>query len=370
MPGRLLVDNRGVAGRRIAFVYHRIAPETLGGAERFYAGLSRQYATEGDSPVLVSMQHWPGPRHETREGVLRVGVAAPGRGRVLPMVRWALALFFHLLRHEYDVVHVCCFPHLSVVAARLALRRRPLVVDWHEVLPRTTWTRRLGPLGLLGWLAQRLAIRATPVAVTYSALHAERLRAEGFRGRVEVVPEFLPDGVLPGDATRDPRRVLFAGRLVDEKHPEVVAPTVAALRRDDPAWHAVVLGSGPVPVAGEGVEVRGYVTDTALAAELRSAAVLLHPSEREGFGLAVLEALAYGLPVVVVAAPDNAAVELVTPDIGVVCPDARPETLAAAIASVTTPETYAAVARWWAAHRETYSVEACAARLTALHGTR
>jgi len=283
---------------------------------------------------------------------------------------------------QYDVVHCCCFPHVSVLACRLGLLAHPrtrLVVDWHEVLPRATWRRRLGALGDAGWAVQRLAVAATPVALTFSELHARRLRAEGYGGRVEVVPEFLPDGepVAPA-VTRDATRLVFAGRLVREKHPAVVPAVVAALRRTDPRWHAVVLGDGPetdavLAAAGaagvaDGVDVRGYVPPAELAAALGTATVLLHPSEREGFGLAVLEALAYGLPVVVVAAPDNAAVELVVPGVnGVVCADGGAESLAAAVLEVA--RLHAATEAWWAAHAGTYTLAGCAARLRAIHET-
>ncbi|MGO4276628.1 glycosyltransferase, partial [Paenibacillus sp. TAF58] len=44
---------------------------------------------------------------------------------------------------------------------------------------------------------------------------------------------------------------------------------------------------------------------------MASAAVLVNPSRREGFGLVVAEAAAAGTPSVVVAGEDNAAAELV-----------------------------------------------------------
>jgi len=62
---------------------------------------------------------------------------------------------------------------------------------------------------------------------------------------------------------------------------------------------------------------------------------LLHPSEREGYGLVVVEAAARGTPSVVVAAADNAAVELVEDGVnGVVAVSAAPADLAAAIVRV------------------------------------
>jgi glycosyltransferase involved in cell wall biosynthesis len=69
---------------------------------------------------------------------------------------------------------------------------------------------------------------------------------------------------------------------------------------------AVALG-----VAGQ-IEFRHDVAGhDELFALLKAGQVFAFPSEREGFGIAVLEALACGLPVVTTSAPDNLARHLV-----------------------------------------------------------
>jgi glycosyltransferase involved in cell wall biosynthesis len=52
---------------------------------------------------------------------------------------------------------------------------------------------------------------------------------------------------------------------------------------------------------GDRVHLLGFLTREDLLAELMAADVLLHPSEAEGFGIAVIEGMAAGLPVVVAA---------------------------------------------------------------------
>lgn len=67
---------------------------------------------------------------------------------------------------------------------------------------------------------------------------------------------------------------------------------------------------------------------------MAEAAAIVQPSEREGYGMVVVEAAAHGVPVVVVPAPDNAATELVdTGENGVIAADATPAALAAAMAA-------------------------------------
>ena len=76
----------------------------------------------------------------------------------------------------------------------------------------------------------------------------------------------------------------------------------------------------------------GFVDADEVAEAMATATCLLLPSVREGYGLVVVEAARLGTPSVVVAAPDNAAVELVDDGVnGVVAPDGSPEALAAAI---------------------------------------
>jgi glycosyltransferase involved in cell wall biosynthesis len=81
--------------------------------------------------------------------------------------------------------------------------------------------------------------------------------------------------------------------------------------------------------------VHGFVPAERVEQALSRALCLLLPSRREGYGMVVVEAAALGTPSVVVAAPDNAAADLVTDgENGFVAPSASPSDLAAAIERV------------------------------------
>jgi len=60
--------------------------------------------------------------------------------------------------------------------------------------------------------------------------------------------------------------------------------------------HRLVL-AGAGTRTWDGVETPGYLDDVALDALLRGAALLVHPSLYEGFGLVIVEAMARGIPV-------------------------------------------------------------------------
>ncbi|WFF03182.1 glycosyltransferase [Micromonospora sp. WMMD964] len=138
-------------------------------------------------------------------------------------------------------------------------------------------------------------------------------------GNVELVPlgvdldTFSPDRADPGLRARyaDPGELLVVhcARLSPEKRPELAVQALAELRRAGVPAVLVMAGDGPLRGAlarrAEGLPVTftGFLPDrAAVAALLASADVVLAPGPVETFGLAGLEALACGTPVVVNAA--------------------------------------------------------------------
>ena len=116
------------------------------------------------------------------------------------------------------------------------------------------------------------------------------------------------DTFAPPEA-RDPRggvlRLVHAGRLSREKSPHLAVGAAVALHRRGVAVHLDVYGTGPhraelVELAGGApVTFHGHVAGRrALAQHLGRADVALSVCPGETFGLAVLEALACGTPVV------------------------------------------------------------------------
>lgn len=371
---------------RVAFVYDHLYPFSVGGAERYYWTLSRALADQG--PVTqIAPRLWDGPRVRTEGGVEQVGLAGPVEGRYPAKLTFVLALLWHFLRHgrRYEVVHCAGFPAVALLATWLGLtphRRTRLVADWHEVLPRSTWHGRCGGIGELGWLAQKLAIHAGDAAVTYSRMHAGRLHAEGRAQGVALMPEFTPEAqTAVAEAGQREALVLFAGRLVAEKRADLVPAVVGELRRADPerGWRGVIFGSGEreeavraaVRAAGveDAVELAGFAPWEEVSRAMHRAAALVFPSRREGFGLAVLEATAHGLPAVLVEHPDNASTELIEEGVnGHVCAGPEPAELAAAVlALVGDPGIHAHTREWYERARQRFSVENAAREMGALH---
>jgi glycosyltransferase involved in cell wall biosynthesis len=83
------------------------------------------------------------------------------------------------------------------------------------------------------------------------------------------------------------------------------------------------------------VSAPGFVDAEVLEDALANALAFVLPSQREGYGLVVIESSAQGVPSVVVHGPDNAATELVDEGVnGTIAASANADDLAAAIVRV------------------------------------
>jgi glycosyltransferase involved in cell wall biosynthesis len=133
----------------------------------------------------------------------------------------------------------------------------------------------------------RAVLRRARAAVCPSNALADDAGRLGAR-EIAVIPSGvdLPPEVGP---EANPPEVLYAGRLSPEKG---VLELVEAAR----GLNLVVAGDGPL--RAQVPEALGFVPPEELARLYARAAVVACPSHREGFGVACLEAMAHGRPVV------------------------------------------------------------------------
>ena len=115
---------------------------------------------------------------------------------------------------------------------------------------------------------------------------------------VERLTEPDPDRSLARRSLGIPEKVAvygFVGRLVAQKAPDRLWRAWREVRRQDPDALLLVLGEGPVPDL-DGVKRLGFVDNVAAYLDACDALVLL--SRWEGLPLAILDAMARGVPVV------------------------------------------------------------------------
>lgn len=335
---------------RVAIAYDCLYPVDTGGGERVYRRMAELLAERGNSVHYVT--RWG--RDAGDGATFRVvGVWSgeiaddDGRRTVASALGFAVALFryFARHRHDYDLAIVAALPVLNVLAVRLALlgASTVLVTDWLEIWPWRKWRQYSGTIvGTVAFVLQSVGVCIGRIQTVNSVFTMRRLQK--YRKRAEPIVLGLVD--LAGESAHPTEEsspiVLFVGRHIADKRLDALPAALAVARERVPCLNAIVVGSGPetdavrraASAAGviSNIRFAGHVTADELDRLFASAGVLVNPSAREGFGLVVAEAAAYGTPSVVIAGEDNAATELVVDgQNGFVAASAAPEVLGESI---------------------------------------
>jgi len=299
-----------------------------GGVEKRIREVSVRLADRGHDVHVYGMRCWDGPAVIERDGVTLHGVCpgealyADGRRTVAQALRFGKAVLRPLLASGADVVDCQNFPYFPCFAAKAASVRRgfPLVVTWHEVWG-DYWYDYLGRRGVFGKAVERLAAGLTDHHIAVSPSTARALAGLGVAGPVPVVPNGIDlsriAAVPPAAEEWD---VIFTGRLIRDKNVDVLLRALVPVREEVPDLRALVVGDGPERPAlerlardlGLAVTFAGFLPDyDSVIAAMKASRVFVLPSTREGFGIAALEAMACGVPVVTADHPGNAAGDLV-----------------------------------------------------------
>jgi glycosyltransferase involved in cell wall biosynthesis len=268
----------------------------------------------------------------------------------------------------------------AVLAAALLRRRTPLLAVHHDLMPRARGERGGdAPVWPASWPADPAAAAAAALrGGARAALRAASRRADGVAAASAAIaadlglpdvtvlhPGVALEAFTPVPAPGGPPHALVLGALVPWKRPEL-ALDVAALMPD----LRVTIAGVPLPGddgryaaalrerASDRVTFAGHVdAREALAA----AHVLLHCADAEPYGLALVEALACGRPVV---APDAAGPrEIVAGGAGRLYPPGDARAAAAALRDVLADPAAPAAARRRA--EAEFDVDASTRRLAA-----
>ena len=340
---------------RIVFISHYALPH-LGGIEAAIDGLARELAGRGHEVVHVASAALRDGEHAQTEAapgyrVVRIPALNHAEERLgVPYPIFSPKLVPALSRElaGADVVHAHGYLYMGSVAALGLARARRMPAA--RVLTEH--------VGRVGYDSPPVDLAERAAAATLGRLSvrlAEAIVTLNEKVRTELAPlaagrrlEWIGNGVDPGRyrpaapeerrALRerlgwdDRPRALFVGRLVAKKG---VALALAAAAESDA--ELVIVGPGRLPAAEAGVTFMGPQPQERVAELYRAADVFVLPSRGEGFPVTAQEALASGLPVVLLDDPSYAPyVNGAAAAVRLVAPSA--EAIAGAIRSLTESE--------------------------------
>jgi glycosyltransferase involved in cell wall biosynthesis len=255
---------------------------------------------------------------------------------------WRLALLLRTLKP--DLVHINAghyWPDLTTAAVRLAVRRYVWTVHIQPPPPTSP--------GASQWhRALRTVLRAGAVVTAVSRAVAQGLKGLEPSCSVRVVyngidlSHFRPAKRTEAGVPNTRVRFGFCGRLHRGKGADTVVR--AAQLMDTSLACFTIAGDGPqraeleAEVARLGLQDRfhflGYVHD--VPSFLHSLDAFVFPSASEGFGYALVEALACGLPCI--ASNVGGIPEILGEDGGIMVPPDDPQALAEAMLKMMDPE--------------------------------
>jgi len=224
-------------------------------------------------------------------------VAMPG----YPEIRLALPtpaqIAQEIERRVPDFIHVATEGPLGILARRYCMKRgRKFTTSYHTRFPEYLSARLPVPTWPIAAMLRRFHSTAAATMISTETL-AQELAAQGYGNLLRWSRGVDAELFHPGKAQRLalPRpRFLYAGRVAVEKNLD------AFLSLDLPGTK-LIAGDGPARAALEqrypAARFLGALQGEALAEVFASADAFVFPSLTDTFGVVLLEALAFGVPV-------------------------------------------------------------------------
>lgn len=275
----------------------------FGAAESYAISLAKGFAGRGHDVLLVYAP-------EIMRPVLDKIDASQVRSFKLPVNRIARYRAARRILRDFapHVVHVNTVLSIVMLAARRSrIDGRVMTEHVLPLQPHYNWR---------GSLMSRLARQSTRLLIVFSRANA--IVAQSIWRDVAI--RVIPPSVNVDDKPRTPPTelrtsrgisVVAISRLSPEKRIDVLLRATARLASSGQIREVVIVGEGPersrlVALSAElniskFVRWTGYLSDVTSA--LDQADVFIHCSEREGFGVAILEAMARGIPAIVTDLP-------------------------------------------------------------------
>ena len=181
-------------------------------------------------------------------------------------------------------------------------------------------------MGIFGILLQEMALLFSKNIVVPSVDVAADLERRLFSRKSTVIANGVKsslhlrkiDLTLPKDPSIN---LLYVGRLIKHKNCDFLVDIMELASGHSKNWKLTIIGIGPFETRlrelvreknlEECIKLKSNVSEIELMEHYSTSDVFVFPSQREGYGISVAEAISHKLPVIVYDCPENAATSLV-----------------------------------------------------------
>lgn len=225
--------------------------------------------------------------------------------------------------YKPDIIHAHDFT-ASVVSAVVA-RKNPIINHLHNNCP---WLKKYS-LKTFAYLGA--AIRANKILTVSNSVMDEYVFGRFLEKKTKVIGNPVDIEAIQKKAEeailKEPSDLIFLGRLSTPKNPMMFIDIVSEIVKFKADLRVAIVGTGELESEVKNKckalkldnNIKFYGFQKNPYGLLKASKILCMPSLWEGFGLAAIEALALGVPVI--AAPVGGIVNIVTNDCGCLCED-------------------------------------------------
>jgi glycosyltransferase involved in cell wall biosynthesis len=295
---------------RILHAYKVYWPDADGGIPSVMSGLARNIDQEASHSILSARRFGPGRKYII-DGVPVEAVASLGTLHSMPLAPGYFSAFHRSVREAAVFVHHAPFP-LTDAAMLLGLPADvAVIVYWHaDIIGHPLFKRLVNPI------LNRALARADKIVVSGTAMiessdllkpHAAKCHVLPYGVDLDYWRTLDADDAAKVDQIKQryPRHIVAVGRLVSYKGFDVLVRAMC-----DVDAHATIVGGGPLHdqlnqlATRLGVSARihfaGRLERRDIKRLFHSAQIFAFPSvnDAEAFGIAQIEAMSTGLPVV------------------------------------------------------------------------
>jgi len=309
---------------KIGFITDKIYPFYIGGYETRFWELARRLAGDNEVHVFTSC-----PKNDVIEGV-HFHKVAPYISYVDEFgYRLFLKDFFYMvllykkLLSKMDVIDCNTIPffHLPFVKLLSKMNGEKMIATVHEALfsglshyfgkytENKGFIAKAFFMSLFPYILLDRVLKLPDEVVAVSRITQHVLTNQFGLSNVSLCSNgvTLPERSVPSMNDRD-NSLVYIGRLAPEKRVADLIYAIDIVIKDHPSVNCHIVGRGPESeklrrlVKDKGLSdsifFHGYVSDSVKNEFLKFSRAFILPSEREGFSIAALEAMSYGLPVV------------------------------------------------------------------------
>lgn len=305
---------------RVFVIGTRGIPDIPGGVEKHCQELFPRIAAKGQEVYLARRSSYVNQELKEWHGVKLVDCYSPRRKAFEAITHTLIALLV-ARRYHPDVVHIHAIgPSLLAPLARL-MGHKVVITNHGPDYDRQKWGR---PAKLILRLSEKLGGMSANEVIVISEVIADIVRRRCHR-ESNLICNGVPsptiinnDEYLRSLSVESGRYILAVARLVPEKG---LHDLLGAFEQLETRYKLVIAGDADHEseygrklksraASNPAVVMTGYVTGDPLNQLYTHAGLFVLPSYHEGLPIVLLEALSYGLPVLVSDIPANIEVDL------------------------------------------------------------